>query len=43
MFFDEDGDLAHEFYIEVKPTKRGCKAKMKRIKNNLVPQVSNQP
>lgn len=39
MFFDEDGDLAHEFYEEVKPNKRGSKAKMKRIQTNLVPQV----
>jgi len=38
MFFDEDGDLAHEFYEEVKPNKRGSKAKMKRIQTNLVPQ-----
>ncbi|XP_046682988.1 tumor suppressor candidate 2-like [Homalodisca vitripennis] len=38
MFFDEDGDLAHEFYEEVRPNKKGSKAKMKRIQTNLVPQ-----
>lgn len=36
MFFDEDGDLAHEFYVEVK---EGRKSKMKRVYNNLRPQV----
>ncbi|XP_047102814.1 uncharacterized protein LOC124721755 isoform X1 [Schistocerca piceifrons] len=39
MFFDEDGDLAHEFYIEVPPPKKGCKATMKRVLHNLIPQV----
>lgn len=38
MFFDEDGDLAHEFYVEVK---EGRKSKMKRVYENLKPQVSN--
>lgn len=38
MFFDEDGDLAHEFYIEVPPTRKGCKATMKKVLHNLVPQ-----
>ncbi|XP_047102815.1 tumor suppressor candidate 2-like isoform X2 [Schistocerca piceifrons] len=38
MFFDEDGDLAHEFYIEVPPPKKGCKATMKRVLHNLIPQ-----
>lgn len=38
MFFDEDGDLAHEFYVEELPAKRGSKAKMKRVVNNLKPQ-----
>ena len=36
MFFDEDGDLAHEFYIEVKSGKRYI---MKRSTENLIPQV----
>jgi len=36
MYFDEDGDLAHEFYEEVK-NKRG-KKKMRRIERNLRPQ-----
>jgi len=36
MYFDEDGDLAHEFYEEVK--KRGG-SKMKRVSSkNLIPQ-----
>lgn len=37
MFFDEDGDLAHEFYVEV-PPKQGSKAKMEKVNKNLVPQ-----
>lgn len=40
MFFDEDGDLAHEFYEETIVTKNGRKkAKLKRIQKNLTPQV----
>lgn len=40
MFFDEDGDLAHEFYEETIVTKNGRKkAKLKRIYKNLTPQV----
>lgn len=40
MFFDEDGDLAHEFYEETIVTKNGRKkAKLKRIHKNLTPQV----
>ncbi|XP_060602145.1 tumor suppressor candidate 2-like [Ruditapes philippinarum] len=35
MYFDEDGDLAHEFFIEVK---RGHKYIMKRSYENLTPQ-----
>ncbi|ESO09324.1 hypothetical protein HELRODRAFT_168291 [Helobdella robusta] len=36
MYFDEDGDLAHEFYEEIK-THKGVK--MKRVPNNcLIPQ-----
>lgn len=38
MYIDEDGDIAHEFYIEVPPPKKGCKATMKRILHNLIPQ-----
>ncbi|XP_077307641.1 LOW QUALITY PROTEIN: tumor suppressor candidate 2 [Lithobates pipiens] len=39
MFFDEDGDLAHEFYEETIVTKNGRKrAKLKRIQKNLRPQ-----
>ncbi|XP_064091189.1 tumor suppressor candidate 2-like [Macrobrachium nipponense] len=38
MFFDEDGDVAHEFYEEVPPLRRGVKATMKRILTNLTPQ-----
>jgi len=38
MYFDEDGDLAHEFYEEVPPKKKGGKRKMKRVVKNLVPQ-----
>uniref|UniRef100_A0A3P9LQT0 Tumor suppressor 2, mitochondrial calcium regulator b n=1 Tax=Oryzias latipes TaxID=8090 RepID=A0A3P9LQT0_ORYLA len=39
MFFDEDGDLAHEFYEETIVTKNGRKkAKLKRIQKNLTPQ-----
>uniref|UniRef100_V9L7I0 Tumor suppressor candidate 2-like protein n=1 Tax=Callorhinchus milii TaxID=7868 RepID=V9L7I0_CALMI len=39
MFFDEDGDLAHEFYEETFFTKNGRKkAKLKRISKNLIPQ-----
>ncbi|XP_053509487.1 tumor suppressor 2, mitochondrial calcium regulator b [Ictalurus furcatus] len=38
-YFDEDGDLAHEFYEETVVTKNGRKrAKLKRIHKNLIPQ-----
>lgn len=37
MYKDEDGDLAHEFYVEV-PPKQGCKATMKRVYDNLTPE-----
>lgn len=41
MYFDEDGDLAHEFYEEVLPKRRGGTRKMRRVNSrNLVPQVS---
>lgn len=37
MFIDEDGDVAHEFYIE---TKQGSKLTLKKISNqHLTPQV----
>lgn len=39
MYFDEDGDVAHEFYEEVPPLRRGVKATMRRILTNLTPQV----
>lgn len=40
MYFDEDGDLAHEFYEETIVTKNGQrKVKLKRIYKNLTPQV----
>jgi hypothetical protein len=35
MYFDEDGDLAHEFYEEIK---KGGKRKMRRVEKNLTPQ-----
>ena len=38
MFFDEDGDLAHEFYIETKQNKQ--KRGMKKVVQGLRPQVS---
>ncbi|XP_062325518.1 tumor suppressor 2, mitochondrial calcium regulator b [Osmerus eperlanus] len=39
LYFDEDGDLAHEFYEETVVTKNGRKrAKFKRIQKNLIPQ-----
>ncbi|KAK9967331.1 hypothetical protein ABG768_001734 [Culter alburnus] len=39
LYFDEDGDLAHEFYEETVVTKNGRKkAKLKRIHKNLIPQ-----
>ena len=38
MYFDEDGDLAHEFYEEVRPSKRGKKSYMKKVTRRLLPQ-----
>lgn len=39
LYFDEDGDLAHEFYEETVVTKNGRKkAKLKQIHKNLIPQ-----
>nr|XP_036850190.1 tumor suppressor candidate 2 isoform X1 [Manis javanica] len=44
MFYDEDGDLAHEFYEETIVTKNGQKrAKLRRVHKNLIPQVSGGP
>ena len=41
MYFDEDGELAHEFYEEVMPKRPGGKRKMRRVNSrNLVPQVN---
>ncbi|XP_070965287.1 tumor suppressor candidate 2-like isoform X1 [Oncorhynchus clarkii lewisi] len=39
LYYDEDGDLAHEFYEETLVTKNGRKrSKLKRIQKNLIPQ-----
>ena len=38
MFFDEDGDLAHEFFEERKSNISG-RVRMKRLRHNLTPQV----
>lgn len=38
MFFDEDGDLAHEFYVEIPGSGKGEKACMRQILDNLTPQ-----
>ncbi|AWP02643.1 putative tumor suppressor candidate 2 isoform 6 [Scophthalmus maximus] len=39
LYYDEDGDLAHEFYEEAVVTKNGRKkSKLKRIQKNLIPQ-----
>ena len=38
MYFDEDGDLAHEFYEEIQPKRKGGKRKMRRVDKNLRPQ-----
>jgi len=38
MYFDEDGDLAHEFYEEVRPSKKGKKSYMKKVTRRLLPQ-----
>ena len=31
MYFDEDGDLAHEFYEEVVPKRKGARRSMRRV------------
>uniref|UniRef100_A0A1A7WF22 Tumor suppressor candidate 2a n=1 Tax=Iconisemion striatum TaxID=60296 RepID=A0A1A7WF22_9TELE len=39
LYYDEDGDLAHEFYEETVVTKNGRKkSKLRRIQKNLIPQ-----
>uniref|UniRef100_A0A8C5K5J0 Tumor suppressor candidate 2 n=1 Tax=Jaculus jaculus TaxID=51337 RepID=A0A8C5K5J0_JACJA len=39
MFYDEDADLAHEFYEETIITKnRQKRAKLRRVHKNLIPQ-----
>ena len=39
MYFDEDGDLAHEFYEEVIPKRKGGHRKMRRVSSkHLTPQ-----
>ncbi|KAG9333841.1 hypothetical protein JZ751_009991 [Albula glossodonta] len=39
LFYDEDGDLAHEFYVETVEVKDGRKrAELKRVQRNLEPQ-----
>uniref|UniRef100_A0A4W5KKL4 Tumor suppressor 2, mitochondrial calcium regulator b n=1 Tax=Hucho hucho TaxID=62062 RepID=A0A4W5KKL4_9TELE len=39
LYFDEDGDLAHEFYEETVVMKNGRRrAKLKKIQKNLIPQ-----
>ncbi|RUS70845.1 hypothetical protein EGW08_021392 [Elysia chlorotica] len=37
MYFDEDGDLAHEFYCQVADQKTN-RVVMQRVSHNLVPQ-----
>ena len=41
MYFDEDGDLAHEFYQEERVTgpSGGVRWRMKQIFDKLIPQV----
>jgi hypothetical protein len=39
MYFDEDGDLAHEFYEEVMPNKHGGVRRMRKVSSKqLLPQ-----
>ncbi|XP_048879562.1 tumor suppressor candidate 2-like [Brienomyrus brachyistius] len=39
LYYDEDGDLAHEFYEETIVMKNGRKrAKLKKVEKNLIPQ-----
>ena len=39
MYFDEDGDLAHEFYEEIILGGSCPRSAMKRKRKNLIPQV----
>uniref|UniRef100_A0A8C4QQ63 Tumor suppressor 2, mitochondrial calcium regulator n=1 Tax=Eptatretus burgeri TaxID=7764 RepID=A0A8C4QQ63_EPTBU len=39
MYFDEDGDLAHEFYEEMVVVQNGkSRTKLKKLCRNLIPQ-----
>ena len=39
MYFDEDGDLAHEFYEEVMPKRKGGRRRLRRVQaKHLKPQ-----
>ena len=39
MYFDEDGDLAHEFYEEVVPKRKGQRRSMRKVNaKRLTPQ-----
>ena len=42
MYFDEDGDLAHEFYEEVFLDRQGKKRVMRKQERNLIAQVKRQ-
>ena len=44
MYFDEDGDLAHEFYHEVRVTGPSgvVRRRMEQIFDRLIPQVGTQ-
>merc|ERR1719414_94893 len=42
MYFDEDGDLAHEFYEEVM-SKKGKKRKMRKISSKLLTPQGDVP
>ena len=39
MYFDEDGDLAHEFYEEVRVSHHTRRTTMQRLYANLRPEV----
>lgn len=39
MYFDEDGDLAHEFYEEIFLDRQGKKRVMRKQERNLIAQV----
>ncbi len=42
MYFDEDGDLAHEFYEEVM-SKKGKKRKMRKISSKVLTPQGDVP